>query len=236
MDRHFTYLLINAAAICFPLLLSFDKKVAFYKQWKHLVWGIFFTGAFFVFWDAIFTRQGIWSFNEAYITGFKIAGLPIEEWLFFITVPYCCVFIYECLLRYFSFNKHAVIAWKIFLVTGILLLLVAMVFYERAYTVFAFGGCGLALQLFYFFRKKMRGFRANTFLWMYAISLAPFLIVNGILTAIPVVLYNDAENLGIRIFTIPFEDVFYGMLLMLGNVGVMEWRRGNSAMMERRSL
>lgn len=78
----------------------------------------------------------------------------------------------------------------------------------------------------YLLRRKIPAFRADAFLIMYLVSLLPFLVVNGFLTAMPVVIYNDAENLGWRIYTIPFEDCFYGMLLMLGNVAIMEWLRG----------
>ena len=47
-------------------------------------------------------------------------------------------------------------------------------------------------------------------------------MVNGFLTAIPVVVYNNAENMATRIFTIPVEDIFYGMLLALMNVVIYE--------------
>ena len=50
----------------------------------------------------------------------------------------------------------------------------------------------------------------------------PFLVVNGILTGTgpdaPVVMYDDAENLGLRIGTIPIEDVVYGFELFLLNL------------------
>ncbi|MEI8278310.1 MAG: lycopene cyclase domain-containing protein [Bacteroidota bacterium] len=226
MNSHYTYLLIDTATVLFPLLLSFDKKVAFYKQWKYLWIGTLLTGTIFILWDILFTQWGIWSFSNSYTLGIRLTGLPIEEWLFFFTVPYSCTFIYECLLAYFPFRKRRDKYWSVFTVLGILLVASALVFYTKAYTFSSFIGCGIALMMLSLFRKDIPTFRADVFLLTFLISIVPFLIVNGVLTALPVVIYNNSENLGIRISSIPFEDNFYGMLLMLGNIAGMEWARG----------
>jgi len=67
-------------------------------------------------------------------------------------------------------------------------------------------------------RKKITNLNIGMMLISYSVVLIPFLIVNGLLTSIPVVIYNNEENLGFRIFTIPFEDIFYGMLLFMMNI------------------
>jgi lycopene cyclase domain-containing protein len=228
MDKQYTYLLIDAAIIFFPLVLSFDKKVAYYKLWKHIWLPMLATGLFFIIWDILFTQHGVWFFNGEYIIGCKIAGLPIEEWLFFLVVPYACVFIYECLLCYFPFRQKPDKGWKILVPLSIILIATGCAFYDKAYTFYTFVFCGLTIFFCYRLRNRIKTFRADFFLIGFCISIIPFFIVNGILTSLPVVIYNDAENLGIRMYTIPFEDTFYGMLLMLGNIVGMEWGRANA--------
>lgn len=234
MNPHYTYFLILAASFAGPLFLSFDKKVAFYKNWKYLFPAMIIPALLYIIWDIYFTSIGVWKFNEEYIMGTKLYNLPVEEVLFFFIVPYCCVFIYACIRAYFPKleNKHN--AEQALKLTGIALLITGLVFFNKHYSSWTFILCGIFIAILYAFRKYFKGFDAVSFLVSYAICLIPFLIVNGFLTAIPVVIYNDAENLGIRIHTIPFEDAFYGMLLIMMNIAIYEKLKTSKLSLDKR--
>lgn len=101
--------------------------------------------------------------------------------------------------------------------------------HELAYPFYTFFFNGLFIFAILVTQKNKLTFNVTAFLIAYLIILIPFLVVNGLLTAIPVVLYNDNENLGIRLYTIPIEDVFYGMLLIMMNVAGYERFKNLSA-------
>jgi len=69
------------------------------------------------------------------------------------------------------------------------------------------------------------------FYLMYLVTLLPFFIVNGLLSGsfIPeeVVNYDNLQNLGIRIGTIPVEDMIYAMLMLLMNISWFEFFKKN---------
>lgn len=178
---------------------------------------------FYIIWDIYFTSKGVWSFNPDYITGIKISNLPVEEVLFFFAIPYCCIFIYECVKVYFPTLHNTISASSLLKLTGALLLIAGCFFYNRYYTSWTFVFTGAFIIAIYLSENLSKNFNARLFLVSYCIMLIPFLVVNGLLTSIPVVLYNSNENLGIRILTIPFEDCFYGMLLILMSVVIYEW-------------
>ena len=228
MNSHLTYFLILAGSLIGPLMLSFDKKVAFYKQWKPLFLAMLLPALFYIIWDMLFTKQGIWSFNENYITGIKIYNLPLEEVLFFFVVPYCCVFIYECIKAYFPNIKNSNTAEFLLKIIALVLLITAIINHEKSYTFYTFFFNGLFIFVFSLIRKKITNINIGIMLISYSVVLIPFLIVNGLLTSIPVVIYNNEENLGFRIFTIPFEDIFYGMLLFMMNIYGYEKLKLNS--------
>ncbi len=177
---------------------------------------------FYIMWDSYFTYKGIWSFNTDYNVGIYLYNLPIEEILFFFIVPYCCLFIYECIRCYFPNLKNNSLADLILLSMAIIFLVLGILFNQQQYTCYTFIFNFIFITALYLFRKHFKSFDALSFLVSYTICLIPFLIVNGFLTALPIIRYNHAENFNTRIYTIPVEDIFYGMLLILMNVVIYE--------------
>jgi lycopene cyclase domain-containing protein len=218
----YTYLILNFLTISFPLIRSFEGKISYVSKWKYLFPAIFITGILFIIWDHYFTIMGVWRFNSAYITGFHILELPVEEWLFFLTVPFACVFIYE-VVKYFVKadplkNKSGIITFLLI----IILLILAITNTDKIYTFTTFSLTALCLLIHWAcFKNAFFGI----FYITYIFHLIPFLIINGFLTYLPVVIYNDEENLGLRIFSIPVEDTIYSMLLLLINISLYEYFR-----------
>ncbi len=219
MNSHYTYFLILALSVAGPLALSFDKKVAFFKKCKYVFAAMVLPAIFYIIWDGYFAGEKIWFFNAEYIaTKTNIYNLPLEEVLFFFVVPYCCTFVYECVRCYFpklqSNKKADGLLWMI----GFILLAVGFFTLNLRYTSYT----SIFLAVFIFivmgFRKYFEYFNSTAFLVSYCLILIPYFVVNGFLTAIPVITYNDTENLATRIYTIPVEDMFYGMLLVMMNV------------------
>ena len=223
MNSHYLYLLIDFLTIVIPLAFSFHAKSNFSKKWKYLFPAIAIPGIIFLVWDSMFTRMGVWGFNPEYLSGIYIINLPIEEVLFFICVPYACVFTYEA-TNYLVKNdwfKNASSSISIVLI--MFLLVMGLMNTHRWYTGVTFLACSFFIVLH---EWRWKTPYLSRFYFAFLFILIPFFMVNGVLTGSlldePIVWYNENEMLGLRMGTIPFEDTFYGMLLLLMNISIFE--------------
>lgn len=225
--QQYLYLLIDFACIVIPFLFSFHPKLQFHKEWRHFFPAMIAVGMFFLIWDEIFTANGFWGFDSRYITGIKLGHLPLEEILFFVCIPYACVFTYHCFKKLLPKQPAKQLGnFFGFFLLGFSITL-AIKYSDRWYTVLTFTFLALTLL----FTKLTNNWKHLAMIVIgYVVILPFFFLSNGILTGsfIPdqIVWYNDAENIGKRIFTIPFEDGFYGFLLIFMNVELFEWLRG----------
>ncbi len=222
------YLLLNLGSLSIPFIFSFHPKLKFYKYWKSLFVGILFSMLIFIPWDVFFTIKGIWGFNSTYFLDLKIFHLPIEEWLFFICIPYACVFTHYALLYYFPNLK---LSKSITKTTGHTLtlsfLIISIYNYDKWYTFINFS---LATILIFIVTNRSPKLLQTYFL-TFLVMLIPFLIVNGVLTGSfienEIVWYDDAENLNIKIFTIPIEDSIYAFTLILLNLFIINLKQNS---------
>lgn len=223
MNQKHLYLWINLLSFIVPFIFSFYPKANFSKKWKFVLPAITITAILFITWDALFTKLGVWGFNPRYTMGIDVLGLPVEEILFFFCIPYACLFTYFALNNLIEKDRllpyHEIISSLLI----ILLLVFGSYFIDKLYTGTAFVLTGLFLA---FVLLKLRARFMGRFYLAFAVLVIPFLIVNGILTGSfieePVVWYNNEENMGIRLGTIPPEDLVYAMLMILLSVTIWE--------------
>lgn len=223
--QNYTYLIINIACILIPFVASFYPKYSFFKEWRFFLPANLLVALLFLIWDYVFTDIGIWGFNPDYLSGIYLLNLPLEEVLFFICIPYACVFTYFALISLLSINPlrrwHRVLT----MVLMVVLLTLGVYFSSHLYTFVTFFATGLYLA-FKWFRKS----DLSSIYLAYLVIIPFFLISNGILTGSwiddPIVWYNNQENMGWRIVTIPPEDGIYGFLLIMMNIDLYLFFKG----------
>lgn len=217
------YLTLDVGSAFIPFIFSFHPRLRFDKQFRFALPAIAIVALLFISWDFAKTALGVWGFNQRYVTGLYVYNLPVEELLFFICIPFACLFTYHC-FRVLRVGESFQRFDKIISVTLIIgLVVVGGLNFFKLYTTTTFFSLAVVIAFLQFvFRVNWLG----QFYFSFIVLLIPFFIVNGILTGtgIPeqVVWYNDNENLGIRMLTIPVEDTFYGMLLQMMNVALYE--------------
>lgn len=216
------YLYILLGSLFFPLLFSLLFKDVI-QHWKNFGIATLAMAVLFLVWDAIFTKAGVWGFENSYCIGVYFLKMPVEEWLFFLIIPFCSLFIHFALYYVFPnlrLQKNITLSISVGLI--ILSILLVIVHNSKAYTAVNFS----FLALFLFIGQRYHRALLQQFYLSFIIILIPFLIVNGILTGalteIPVVWYNNAENLGIRVGTIPVEDFGYAFSMLFGNLMIFE--------------
>ena len=221
----YTYLLIDLLSLLVPFVFSFHPKIQLYKHWNALLPAILITAVFYLLWDSLFVHLGVWGFDRSYVVGVYLGNLPIEEVLFFICIPYSCVFTFDCLTRVISADYLQDKIQYINYGLAIVLLVLSVIWYSKPYTVSAF----LLLMVLLLIANYNKVAWMPKFYLIYGILLIPFLVVNGLLTgtglARPVVWYSPKGIIGLRLLTIPFEDILYGMGLILINVWLYSWIR-----------
>lgn len=218
------YLYLNLVIIVFPLLFSFERRLRFYLKVRPLLIAMFLVGCFFVGWDALATYRGHWAFNPSYVSDIGLLGLPLEELLFFVTVPYSCLFVYES-IRYFLGDARLFAPSKrLFAGAGVVLAALSFGFLDREYTFLAILSIGVTLLVVSAARIEILSSRAY---WTYiAATLGLFLIFNFILTSLPVVEYSPSAISNVRVITIPLEDFLFNFSMLTAYLTAYLWALG----------
>ena len=222
------YLLIDLASVSIPFLFSFHPKIAFYKEWKYALPAIVLAAIPYLIWDQWFTETGVWGFTPKYHGSIMIGAMPLEEVLFFLCIPYSCLFTYWSIKQLAGWSLPE--RWVNGLYGALFLVFTVMmvVGYDQWYTLIDGAFAFAILAATYVVRRDL----LRRFFPVYLLVLIPFFLVNGLLTGmmIPdqVVWYNDLENFGVRFVTIPVEDFVYAFSMLLLSTLLFEFFRSRN--------
>jgi isorenieratene synthase len=216
------YLLFDLVMIAAPVVLSCIRGPTFFvHRWARAAVAIVVGAAPWVLWDVLVAERHWW-FAEDYTLGPSVLGLPLEEWGFFVAVPFACLYTWEILVRGPQGQPHPLLRWA-WVAVAALLPLGVWVFLAtgREYTGLSLACMGAAASVDVGLRTHLLR-RPRT--WAYLAVVSLFTVVfNNFLTGRPIVLYDASYQLDWRVVTMPIEDLGFGLGLMITVTAIYAW-------------
>lgn len=210
------FLVIDLLIAAIPLSIAFKRNNRISSRWKGTFTAVAVSGAVFLAWEELFTRIGIWGFNEQYLLGIYIGLLPLEVYLFFFTVPLAFLLFYQALHtwvpRDLLGDVHPSITWFFLLCTVFL----GVYFYPKIYTSVCFSVAALLLAAQMFVYKAAW---LGRFYLAFFVALIPLLLLNGWLAGVfteePITWHNALETMGMTILDMPLENIVFLLAFLL---------------------
>lgn len=210
------YLLFNLVIFISPLVAGRFYRFTVYPKLRPLLISITFPALFFLLYDYLATGR-FWMFNSRYIFGIYLTKLPLEEVLFFFTVPFSVLFLWLNFSR-LTKKSQLVSPAYFFTILGFTCVFLLYAFTKGLpYTASVLVIFVLSLVVCRFFTPL---FTRSAFLWFVLVVIGLTTIFNYILTALPVVIYNPSYLSGAKIITIPLEDYIFGLSLVVFNLSL----------------
>ena len=217
------YLLFDIAMLGAPLVLSWVRGPMFFAhRWTRALTALAVGGLPWVVWDILVTERHWW-FAPEHTLGWSVLGLPVEEWGFFLVVPFACLYTWEVLVTGPRRAAHPALtfAGAVLALVGVLVGGALWWGTGLEYTALSVGCMGAAAAVDLALGTHLLRRPAT---WAYLALVSVFtLVFNNYLTGRPIVLYDPQFQLDLRLLTMPVEDLGFGLGLMLTVTSLYTW-------------
>ncbi len=204
--RELTYYLFNIIVFLPVLILSFVTDVKPHRHIRGLLAGYILVSVPFMIWDVWATSAGHWWFNSQYITGPYIFNVPLEEYLFFLTVPFALLYVWGVIKKFVADRSLAgIFPLLMFGVAAGAAVWMLVNYWDNGYTRSA----AIATLIAVLVATVSRIAYTKRFWTFQLVLLGLFLVFNSFLTMLPIITYGPDAIIGFRIGDIPIEDFFF---------------------------
>ena len=217
------YLFFNLLVVLGPLVCSFEQRVHYVSRWGMALLTATLVAIPYTFWDMLVVGRH-WTFNPQFTLDIHPGGLPPGEWLFFFTVPFACLFVWESICAYRAPNPRSGLRIARYGFYAGFPAAVIVLIAGREFTAFVALSVAVAALADWAFQTDLL-LQPRAYLFLGLVTLL-ILVCNSYLAGRPIVFYEDAYRLGLRIGAIPIEDFGYGLGLVLLNAVVYEKLKG----------